>query len=53
MINVLNLECNCLLSSVIPVQAEIQTYRYRNLSGKRFPKFDVLNSRLCGNDGGR
>ena len=36
---------------VIPAQAGIQSCRHRNLSGKRFPKFYVLDSRLRGNDG--
>ena len=47
----LNFRYGYLLSAVIPAQAGIQSSRHRNLSGKRFPKFYVLDSRLRGNDG--
>ena len=40
-------------AAVIPAQAGIQTCRHRNLSGKKFPKFYVLDSRLRGNDGAK
>ena len=41
----------CLPAAVIPAQAGIQSCRHRNLSGKKFPKFYVLDSRLRGMTG--
>ena len=38
------------INPVIPAQAGIQTYLYKNLSEKRFLKFCILDSRLRGND---